>query len=240
MGQQEGLKCRWGNFDYVNKAGETVATTFAALITYKKPDGTEETVPYSAGDPNKWSASEDGKKAINADNPDAQFNQSSNAYILFSNLVSAGFPENRMPDDGDISVLEGLVTYNIGIPEPTRAGLKNAEPRPDGRQRILSVPSKIIQLPGDKKSNKAGRATVKKAPAEDVDVSEELGTFVSAQVEKAGGTITRQKLAMAVLKEKAGDPNKDAMTKAIYAKDFKDILLANGLELDGENVSKVE
>ncbi len=237
------VKCRWGNFDYTKKDGTVVATTFAALIKVKNDAGEEYDLTYSAGDPAKWQASEDGKKAINVENPDAAFSSSSNIFLLLNNLVSAGFPENRLPDDGDISKLEGIYAYHIGLTEPTRQGLQGAEPRADGRPRVISVPSKVLRLPGDKAGAKAApKAASKAAPAEvSADVNDKLAKFVTEQqVAAAGGTITRQKLATALFKAFAKDPDKDAMAGLIFKPEFQVVLLAAGLTLDGENITAAE
>ena len=235
-------KCRWGNFDYTKKDGTVVATTFAALIKVKNDAGEEYDLTYSAGDPAKWSATEDGKKPVNADNPDASFSSSSNFFLLMNNLVSAGFPENRLPDDGDISKLEGLYAYHIGLTEPKRQGLTGAEPRADGRERVISVPSKVLKLPGDKATTKAAPKTGSKATATEssADVNDKLGKFVAEQVTAAGGTITRQKVATALFKTYAKDPDKDAMAGLIFKPEFQVVLLANGLSLDGENITATE
>jgi hypothetical protein len=232
-------KCRYGQFDYTKKDGTVVASTCAALITYQKDDGETAEGMYSIGNMDTWQPSEDGKTVTNLKNAEAGFSKSSNMYILMKELVNAGFPENRLPDDGDISKLEGLYAFHVGIPEPKRSGLSTAEPRADGRERVLSVPSKVIRLPGDKKTG-AATAKAKAALAADAEPSEELTAklldFVKEQTGDDG--IERKALAMAAFKKFAKDPDKDAIAKLIFKLD-NEILMPEGLSIDGETITKM-
>jgi hypothetical protein len=234
-------KCRYGQFDYTKKDGTIVASTCAALITYQKDDGETSEGMYSIGNMDTWQPSEDGKTVTNLKNAEAGFSKSSNMYILMKELVNAGYPENRLPDDGDITKLEGLYAFHVGIPEPKRSGLSTAEPRPDGRERVLSVPSKVIRLPGEKKAGaapakagKAAAAPAAAAPSE--ELIEKVMDFVKDQVGDDG--IERKALAMAVFKKFAKDPDKDAIAKLIFQADFAVTLMSNGYSLDGETISK--
>jgi hypothetical protein len=195
---------------------------------------------YSIGNMDTWQPSEDGKTVTNLKNAEAGFSKSSNMYILMKELVNAGFPENRLPDDGDITKLEGLYAFHVGIPEPKRSGLTAAEPRPDGRERVLSVPSKVIRLPGEKAkagaTAKAGKAT----PATEAAPSEELVAkvmdFLGKQVGDDG--IDRKALAMAAFKTFAKDPDKDAVAKLIFKLD-NELLMPAGFSIDGETITKI-
>ena len=105
-------KCRFALFNYTKKDGTVVATTTAAEIHYKDDDGQESVQNYSVGDPERFIPSKDGKTIVAVGAAQA-LSKSSNFYLLMNNLISAGFPENRL--DADISTLDGLYTFNIGF-----------------------------------------------------------------------------------------------------------------------------
>lgn len=233
-------ECRFNIFDYGGKAPQP---TTAARIIYANDDGQEYTQQYSVGDTARFLPSQDGKTLI-AVGTAAALSKSSNFYILMNALINAGFPENRLPENGDISVLDGLYTYNIGLPEPKRAGLVR-QAQEGAREKVLSVPSQILKLPWEKKA--AGRAPARgKAmvvkEAED-EGGEDIGglalDFVSKQLEKSDdGKVTRQELAVAVFKDLAKDPNRDAIATYIFGAEMQAKLVAGGYRVDGESIGK--
>jgi hypothetical protein len=96
-------------------------------------------------------------------------------------------------------------------------------------------------MPGEKATAKAGAKAVTKATGPtSADVSDKLAAFTTEQVAAAGGTITRQKLATALFKSFAKDPDKDAMAGLIFKPEFQITLLAAGMALDGENITVTE
>lgn len=237
-------KCRYAIFDYINKAGETVASTVAAQITYKDDGGAETVQNYSVGDPKKWQPSEDGKTLVNvAGNPDEHLSTSSNFYVLIDNLINAGFPENKLLDSGDISVLDGLYAFHIGVPEPKRAGLAGAEPRADGRERVISVPSKILRLPWEGKGKgKATPITTGKPAAKGASKATmvKLAARIATLIDESGDTASAQRAEVAtdIFKTFGKDADKNAMASAVYAKDTD--WGKYGLALDGETISRAE
>lgn len=232
---------RFALFDYGGKAPQTTA----ACITLVNDDGQEYIQYYSAADPARFVPSEDGKKLV-AVGVAASLSKSSNFFLLMNALISAGFPENKLGED--ISVLDGLYAFHIGLPEPKRAGLEKAAPA-DGsvaRAKVLSVPSQIHRMPWEKA--KAGAkpaaapkkaAAVAAAPAE--SEGEDINALAVAFVAKAigdEGSITRQQLAVKVFKDLAKDPNRDAIASAVFAPEFQAALMGAGFKVSGETISK--
>jgi hypothetical protein len=242
-------EARFTLFDYTKKDGTVVATTVAVRIKTTNDDGQEFEQQYSVGDPAKFSPSTDGKnpakegKFIIAIGAQEALSKSSNFYILQNNLVNAGFPENKLGDD--ISVLEGLYAYWIGVPEPKRAGLTRVVAAGEAvRERVISVPSQIHKLPWEKSKGKAAAAVKGKAPtaaAPDESILKAALEFVGKQIEASDdGTVTRQDLAGSVFRELAKSPNRDAIATLIFAPAMQAALVANGYAVDGETISKAD
>lgn len=235
-------KCRFALFNYTKKDGTVVATTTSAEIHYKDDDGQEFVQNYSVGDPERFMPSADGKTLV-ATGAAQALSKSSNFYLLLNALINAGFPENKLSED--ISSLDGLYTYNIGLPEPKRAGLARAVAEGEtARERVISVPSQILRLPWGKKGGKAtakpGTKAAKATETEDEggsDISAKALDFVAKHLDGDGNT-TRQKLATSVFKDLARDPDKDAIASFIFKPEFGAALLQGGYTIVGENISK--
>lgn len=232
-------ECRFNLFDY---AGKAKATT-AARIKYVSDGGTEYDQQYSVGDPERFIPSQDGKTLV-AVGEAQSLSKSSNFSVLMNALINAGFPENKLPESGDISVLDGLYTFNIGLPEPKRSGL--ARPVEEGaRPKVMSVPSQILRLPWEKKGGKKVAAKVatedeggEEGGEGDEAIAKKALDLVAKAVKTGGGTTTRQKIGVAVFKDLAKDPDKDAVASTIFSAEFQGTLLANGYKISGEEVSK--
>lgn len=229
---------RFELWDYQGKA----PVTTAAHLHIKDDDGQEFDQYYSVGDPERFTPSSDGKTLIAAGEAQS-LSKSSNFYLLLNATINAGFPENRIPESGDISVFDGLYAYHIGLPEPKRAGLVRA-PREDGqaaRERVITVPSRILRLPWEKGKGKAVAAKVPaKASAGGAEESDEGdGSVVAKAVEFVGkhvgedGKVVRQSVAVAVFKDLAKDPDKDAVAGLIFGSNpvFLAALAAKGYSL---------
>jgi hypothetical protein len=226
-------------FDYQGKAKNTTALH----LTLVSDDGTEHEQYYSVGDPERFSPSEDGKRVDPVGAAQA-LSKSSNFYLLMDALVKAGFPENRIGDD--ITILNGLVAFHIGLAEPKRAGLAKA-PAADGsvaREKILSVPSTIIKFPWDKKATgKVAPKTGAKAPqaaAVDEEVVAAAVAFAKRAIDAKGDAMTRQQLGVAAYKDKelAKDPaTRDSIAKAVYTPEFSAAAIGEGMTVDGDSIS---
>lgn len=231
-------ECRFVLFDYQGKAPATTA----GRIILVDDDGTESIQHYSAADPARFIPSADGK-TIQPVGIAQSLSKSSNFHVLMNALVNAGFPENKITDD--ISALDGLYAYHIGMPEPKRSGLARPA-QADGsaaREKILSIPSKILRLPWEKVKGGARtiatKATAKVAADEESgdDITAQAVAFIGKAVEESGSA-TRQDLAVRVFKDLAKDPNRDAIATLIFSPTIQATLLANGFTVKGETISK--
>lgn len=223
-------RCRFELFSYTGKDGVAKGPpTVAFHASYRNDEGTEYEQYYSVGSPERFQPSKDGKILIPVTESQA-LSKSSNFAVLMSNLVSAGFPEDRIGED--ISVLDGLYTFNIGIPEPKRVGLERA-PAEGARPKILSVPSQIIKLPWEKKAAGKSRAAGAGDPAEEA---------AKLVVEIMGDTesISRAKAAARFPGKLAGNPNAEAISEALFGDEIEQALAKKGLILDGENIVSAE
>ncbi len=231
-------KVRFVLFNYTKKDGTVVATTTAAEVSYKDDGGQEFVQDYSVGDPERFIPSRDGK-TLEAIGESQALSKSSNFYLLINSLINAGFPESKLSED--ISLLDGLYTYNIGLPEPKRVGLvRQATEGEQVRERVISVPSQILRLPWEKGKGKAAVRTPVAAGTDEegeAAITEKALAFVADHLDESGST-TRQKLAVAVFKDLAKDPDKDAIASLIFSPEFAAALLANGYTVSDEDISK--
>jgi len=222
-------ECRFANFDYTKKDGTVVASTISAKITYQDDEGTEYTQHYSAGDQARFQPSADGK-TLEALTASENLSKSSNYYVLMNALINAGFPENKLGED--ISVLDGLYTHNIGIPEPKRSGLVR-ETAEGARERVISVPDSIIKLPWEGKAGKAAPAKKAAAPAEeDAGDAEADALAMVTEMLADADKVTRQQVATKAIRSK-----NQPVAKLVFSPKFAEVLAGNGFALDGEEIS---
>ncbi len=222
-------EARFNIFDYLRKDGTSAAQTVALRVKYVNDDGTEYEQQYSVGSPDRFTISEDGK-ILGPD--DAKMARSCNCQVLLNAVVNAGFPENKLGSDA--SVLDGLYAFHIGLPEPKRSGLA---PRvlAEGqvaREKVLSVPSQVLRLPWEKKTGKVGAkpATKEEDGGDDAIVAKAV-EFVKNHA--TDGKAIRKSLGVAVFKELAKDPDKDAVAGLMFkgTPEFLAALAAEGVTL---------
>jgi len=223
--------CRFDIFDYTKKDGTVVATTVSAKIHYKDDEGTEYDQHYSAGDPARFQPSKDGK-TLEALTASENLSKSSNYYILMNALINAGFPENRLGED--ISVLDGLYTHNIGIPEPKRSGLVREQVE-GARERVISVPDSIIKLPWEGKAGKAApakKAAVADTADEDAGDTDADALAMVTEMLADADKVTRQQVATKAIRSK-----NQPVAKLVFSPRFSEVLTEAGFSLDGEEIS---
>jgi len=222
-------ECRFNLFDYTKKDGTVVATTVAAKIKFVDDDGAEYEQQYSAGDPNRFAPSADGK-TLEALTESVNLSRSSNYYILMNALINAGFPENKLGED--ISVLDGLYTHNIGLPEPKRSGLVRVTAE-GARERVISVPDSIIKLPWENKGKGVAKAKVTAAPAEeDAGDAEADALAMVTEMLVDADEVTRQQVATKAIRSK-----KQPVAKLVFSPKFAEVLTGAGFLLDGEKIT---
>ena len=135
-------EARFNLFDYQGKAP---VTTACRLVLVSDSDEEYEQ-QYSVGNPDRFQPSEDGKTLV-AVGEAVALNKSCNFAVLMDALVNAGFPENKL--GADISALDGLYAYWIGVPEPSRAGIARTAEQEARGARVVLVPSQLHTLPGE-------------------------------------------------------------------------------------------
>lgn len=224
-------EARFCLFDYGGKAPPTTAAKLVLL----SDEGVEHTQYYSASDPSRFIPGQDGKGLVPVGTAN-NLSKSSNFSVLMTNMVNAGFPENKLGND--LSVMDGLYAYWIGVPEPKRSGLTKAEDQ--ARERVILVPSQIHNLPWEKKSApKASSKANGKAAAEsdDSDASAEAIELIGRVVAESGSA-TRQDIAVRVFKDLADSPNRDKIATLIFSPDIQAKLVAAGFGIEGETISK--
>lgn len=249
-------ECRFNLFNYTKKDGTVVATTTAARIIYVDDDKNEYVQQYSAADPERFVPSEDGKTLVAVGSAQA-LAKSSNFYLLLNALLNAGMPENQIGDD--ISVLDGLYTYNIGLPEPKRAGLRReVAAGEEERQRVISVPAKILKAPWDKDGRRARAGSIVSASIDAASRAAKAASKVAEESEDeegnngltvklidfvtkhlVDGKTTRQKVAGALFRDMdKKDPDRDACAALLFNPGFQAALLGAGFAISGETISK--
>jgi hypothetical protein len=232
-------ECRFALRQYMKKDGTPVidqktgepVETVAAAIKFKDDEGTEYNQFYSAGDPKRFAPSKDGK-TLEALTSSENLSKSSNYYILMNALINAGFPENKLGED--ISVLDGLYTHNIGIPEPKRSGLVR-ETAEGARERVISVPDSIIKLPWEGKAGaKVAPAKKATAPAETEDAGNADADALAMVTEMLAGAdkVTRQQVATKAIRAK-----NQSVAKLVFSPKFAEVLTGAGFSLDGEDIT---
>lgn len=195
-GNYEWKEPRFTLFEYKKKSGEVVATTTAGRITFVGKDGTEYIQHYSVGDPERVLPSKDGKQ-VELLGDASNLNKSSNFFVLMKALEDAGLDPDFVGDD--ISVLDGLVTHNIAVPEPKREGLRAAPAAGEAqRARLLAIPDAIVSLPGAKKK---GGTPGKKGVAATGLVDEAIA-MLGALIESSEGSVTKSDLASYAIRNK--------------------------------------
>lgn len=222
-------------WDYNGKAPATVAIK----LTMSGDDGSEFVQYYSAGDPTRLQPSEDGKRLVPTSEAVKGLNKSCNAFILLSNMVNAGFPENKIGDD--MSVFEGTYAQFQQIPEPERKTLKRAVDE-NRRQSVIPVPVKILQLPWEKKgaapktaAKATGKATATKVEETTNDSIMEKAVDLAREQIAQKGSVTRKEIGVAVFKIK--DPDRDKIARVVYGAEFLAACVGAGLAVDGETIS---
>jgi hypothetical protein len=237
---------RFKVFDYNGRANPT----FSLQLVLMADDNQEYTQYYSAGDPNSFQASADGRYAMPT-GANTAFRSTSNVAMFFGEAVNCGFPANKLAE-GDIGVLDGWYAEFKEKPQPERAGLE-AQPSSDGRtrKRTLSVPVRSISLPWEASARGSTApvgvtsATVASAAvaAPGAPSDDELNVLGLAVIEKAiadnGGTSApRETLAQKTFEVFATDVRKSAIMTHLFNPVFVAFLQAQGYAVDTETISR--
>jgi len=224
---------RFNMFNYPKKDGTPGGPDTVALrVIYTTDDGVDHEQQYSVGDPKRFTIAADGK-TIEPVVAGTAMSKSSNAAILLNALVNAGFSAAKL-EAGDVSVLDGIKTHNIGAPEVTRSGIEKPT-QADGTPRPpLSIPGSIISDAGAAPAAPAAAA----ATVPDPDIVAKAVATVKTIV-AANGPTDRKKMVTLMMTELAKDADKNKIAKAIYATGFETELIGEGIGLEGETFSTI-
>ncbi len=146
-------------WDY-NKPENNVRTCALRLTLTPLPSGEDIQQYYSIGDAAQFQPSSDGKQVVLVGSRSG-LGKSSNFHFFLSELVSAGFPEDRLKGLSDVSVFEGLEGQIVNKPQPKRAGLNQAAALDaSGKEydRTLAVFTNIDKMPWESKKPTTGKA----------------------------------------------------------------------------------
>lgn len=216
---------REARFTLWNYNGAAKDTT-ALRVSMEDADGKQHEQYYSAGDPERFVPSDDGRKLYLTGTATA-LNASSNVVQFLKSLIDAGFPAAGLTDD--IGAIDGLKAHVNRVTQQKRS-FQGAAPD-NGRERTILLVTKVIAMPGEKpKKGGAKAATVSVAPA----VSAANGSEVSDEIADAaaqylleilaenGGSIERQKVSQLAFQKalKAKDARKSEITKAVFNEQF--------------------
>jgi hypothetical protein len=195
----------------------------AIKVKMVEEEGTEHEQYWSSGNSKDWVASEDGKKLV-AVGSSSGINSGSNAGILLTSIVNAGFPEDKIGDD--IKIFQGMRCHVIRQAAPKRNIVR--APRADGRtyEDTVLVVSKIHQLPWEKKGAAPGKTitTATSAAASDGDLSEKATGVVMEILASEGKAIPKQQLVTKVFQHVKTDPDRNKLVQLVH----KDEFLSNG------------
>jgi hypothetical protein len=223
-------------FDYNGKAKEAAPCLKLALDV--AGDVAEQY--YSMGSAQDWIPSEDGNQLLKVGSANS-IRLSSNGGIFISNLVSVGFPADKLGEE--IGVLVGLQAHFIQTPLPERKGLKKnadqvAREEKYGPPTILVV-SDILVLTWEKAKPAGGKAAAKpaggkakpaaakpaaKAAAPEAGGIEEKATEIVMGILAEGESLTKKELTPKIFKVMADDSDRNKVIQLT----FKDEFLASG------------
>lgn len=178
-------------------------------------DGAEYEQYWSAGQHKDWVASEDGRKLVAVGNSSG-LNSGSNAGILLTSIVNAGFPEDKIGDD--ITVFKGMKCHVIRQAAPKR-NIARA-PRADGRvfEDTVLVVSKIHQLPWERK--RAATPTTTATAAADGSLAEKATGLVMEVLTAEGKAIPKAQLVTKVFQLAKTDPDKNKLVQLVHTDAF--------------------
>lgn len=153
------VTARFEEFDYQGHADEPVCAIAVTMVATDDEDGDERVQYYSIGPLAKFTPSADRKSAVPS-KEGTGINKSTNGALFLANLVTAGFPVDRLTA-GDLSVMDGCVLHVNQMAAPKRSGGKAGIVQKEGATILL--PTKVVALPEEtarKSSKRAGKAQV--------------------------------------------------------------------------------
>lgn len=217
-------------YDYNGKGKETTALR----VVMEDGEGKVHEQYYSVGDPSKFAASDDGSKILLTGTA-ASINAKSNFAQFAKSLIDSGVNRALLQTD-DIRVIAGMRLHVNAVAQKDKDGkvVKND----GGFDRTLLLATKLIALPGEKPTTKAGAKATKPAAgapatsktaapaAAAAEVSEEVADkavrYIALVATKQGGTVPRSKVSALVFQAamQAKDADKAALPKLAFDPEF--------------------
>ncbi len=181
---------------------------------------------YSGGSLDRLKPSDDGLRAVPADeddydeddNPTVSLVKSCNAILFLKSIVDNGFNEDDVEDEVD--VFEGLDVHLRQVPQPKRSGL---DAEGDKAKTILLV-TKINAMAGEKKGKGKGKGKAAKAKAAPVEATEDMTKkavdTVIAAVTASDNGIAKKDMLVEAFKALAKDDDRNEVIAIIKGSDF--------------------
>lgn len=128
-------------FDY----GGTVEPGPALCFVFDDGSGQTHEQYYSAGKAERLIPSDDKHRMVHPRGEAAAWSEGSNASLMLSSLMKAGFPSERLTGD-DVTVFNGTKVTITAVAQQKR-GLANEK-----EGKVISLVTKVISLPGQAKA----------------------------------------------------------------------------------------
>jgi len=237
---------RFGHFTYPG----TSTTTTALIVDLEDGEAKLHNQPYSVGQPDKFSPSDDGAKVLLTGTA-TSIDPKSNFALFVKSIINSGVPAKFFQTD-DIKGIEGLRIHVKAQVQKDRDG--NAIKNTKGYDRTVLLATKLIALPGQapaagapaagaKVSAPAGAKAPKApaAPAAAAEVSDELRDkvirYVAQVADAQGGTVLRSKVSTLSYQAamKANDADKQAVMKLSFDESFLTDNTGRMVEADGKS-----
>lgn len=199
--------------------------TLFLVVDFTGKDFEDCSQHYSAGKLARFIPSDDGLRAVPADeddydgdgNPNISLVKSTNAILFLKSIVDNGFDEEKIGDEVD--VFEGLDVHLRQVPQPKRSGLDSA----DDKVKTILLVSKINAMPGDKKKGKKAASKKKAAPVEATeDLTDKATDIVIAAVAASENGLAKKELLVEIFKALAKDDDRSAVVQLVKSDEFLD------------------
>lgn len=207
-------------------------------LTFVGTDGMEYNPQfYSAGKAGVLVPSMDGEKPSDEGeylighpefDGEAKLNKSCNLATLVVETINAGFPANRIQANYR-EIFEDLFGFWMA---------KKVTPVSGGKEKSISVPQEIKELPGEGKAKT--KAKVEEADEEATERAlKKLVKIVKSELEDKEA-LSRADLSQTVMSDYDDDEDSKLMAKLIFEKEFKKALGKKDFVLEGETIKKEE
>lgn len=157
-----------------------------ALCFVFSGDGTDHEQYYSAGKAERLVPSDDKKRMVHPRGEAATWSEGSNASLMLSSLMKAGFPKERLTGD-DVTVFNGARVTITAVAQQKR-GMANEK-----EGKVISLVTKILGLPGEK----AARPTTKPAAATASSAAAPVSTSANGALDETAISAVMQALEAA-------------------------------------------